>query len=718
VWRHSAFAGRLLAEAVRIHEEALGHPLQEPAADEAARAAGDDFEQRLIVRARVLSLAPTLRSALDHLRGGTLAAVAVVLAAAVAAGAAAARVALGSDVDGPVNVFWVLASLLGVHTLALALWVMLVLLRPGSTAIGVLGGLVLELGRRITRRVTRDQLAAAAAQAAAGVFASGRLGRWLLSSISHAVWLAFLTGCLALVLLLLSTRQYDFSWETTILSERAYVTLTRLIAVLPEAFGFPAPDAGQISASGRETAAAAPAGARQVWAGLLVGCLVVYGLLPRGLALAVSVAALARGRRQYRLDTRHIGFARLQPRLMPPSRPKGIVDAEQPGEATAAAMTEAMTEAVEPLQIGAAGPVAIFGLEIEPPGSMWPPPVSGIDWIDLGFVDNRFDRQRVLDALTAAAVPPGAVVAVCSLAATPDRGTGTFLARLQHACRIPVVLVLTGGQQVRRRGPHAHIEQRIDDWRRLAANAGVGADRVIELDLDHLTDVSGDTLAALFAAGKAPTAAPAGRIERAFALILDHAGRWSGPPDASAQADLHLAIAALYRGETQRWRDLLTVPLTQGGDRLQALQAGANRMLTLLPSRLHASPGWLSAGAIAGALGCVTLATFVAPAAIAALPVWAGLGAAVAAVLGQRRGEPGTPSAERRFDLTEAVHAAALFALVLELQGRGESAITRIIDRVAIERDPPALADTAAVRSRLEILLRRLHEALAAEDSP
>jgi hypothetical protein len=61
------------------------------------------------------------------------------------------------------------------------------------------------------------------------------------------------------------------------------------------------------------------------------------------------------------------------------------------------------------------------------------------------------------------------------------------------------------------------------------------------------------------------------------------------------------------------------------------------------------------------------------------------------------------------------VNAAALFAVVLELQGRDETEITRIIDRVAGEEDPPVMRDVESVRAWLDALRRRLDLALEAE---
>ena len=101
-----------------------------------------------------------------------------------------------------------------------------------------------RLGGRLTRSLHKGPLELAAVRAAGGVFFGAGLGRWALSTISHCVWLAYLAGCLVVVVLLLSTRQYDFAWETTILSEPVYVRMARLIALPVQALGFAVPDAG------------------------------------------------------------------------------------------------------------------------------------------------------------------------------------------------------------------------------------------------------------------------------------------------------------------------------------------------------------------------------------------------------------------------------------------------------------------------------------------
>jgi hypothetical protein len=698
----------LLAEAVRLHEEARGTPLDERAADERARVAGGDFEHRLLLRAESLSVAPPLRAALDHLRAGISAAILIGIVMAFAAGCTSARVVLGSYTEGPINFFLALTGLLGLHALSLLLWLIIIVFKPASGTISLLGGLVVGLGRRLTVWLHKGPLELAAVRGAVSVLADAHLGRWLLSSISHCLWLAFIGGALAVCLLLLSTRQYDFAWETTILSESVYVRVARIIAAPVAALGFQTPDARQIATSRWTGQGGGLPEAREAWGGLLIGSLVVYGLLPRALVLLISVWAFARARARYRLDTGRIGFVRLQGRLLPLSRTTGIVDREEPRERPAAPRAGAV-----PLVIGPTGPVAILGLEIDRPDRGWPPPVPEIGWWDLGFVDNRSDRRRIFDEVAAMRNPPRALVVACSLAATPDRGTGAFLGELVRECRAPIILLLTQGQRLRARGHLEAVDDRIQDWRRLAGSADIPENHVIELDLDYLTDASRHRLSRLLGSG-AISGIPGRHLEQAFALIVEHAAAWSGTPEPAQQAELQRAIAKLYGSGRQVWQELLRARLGSVRPQLHDLRASSRRMVDLLPARLRQNTRWLAAGAAAGALSCVAASTLLAPAAIATLPAWAGLGALLSAVLAPSgSAEPDRPAVTP--DLTDAVNAAALFAVVLELQGRDETEITRIIDRLAGDADPPPLHGADDVRAWLDILRDRFDRALAAE---
>ncbi len=440
-----------------------------------------------------------------------------------------------------------------------------------------------------------------------------------------------------------------------------------------------------------------------------------YGFAPRVALLALCLWRLGRARRSFRLDTTRPGYLRLRPRLMPQSQSLGVIDPETSGEGD-----------LEPLQASSpvpprrdGGAPAVLGVEIEPPATAWPPPVGSVAWHDLGFVDGRSDRQRVLAELGNAGGGPSVTVVVCGLTTTPDRGIASFLRDVRQASGARMAMVLTGGEALRKRGNGAQLATRVDDWRVLAGGIGLAGDDVIELDLDHLTDASAARLASLVGA-EGPAQGAGRRIEDAFTVIVDHARRWPAAPaapDFKQQSALHEAIGKLYRTEMTTWAQRLRLPDAAGLTRnlAESLQGGARQVVAILPPRLKTDVRWVASGAVAGALGCVTAAALLSPVAIAALPLWSALGAAVTAVVRATVSGGATADAD---DTTggggrgDAVRAAALLALLLELQGRDEAAISRILDTVLDEPADAELQTPRNIQRYLDGLRHRLDLAL------
>ncbi len=697
-------------------------PPEESPADEAARQAGGDFESRIIHRAAALPVSSPIRDALRSVGQVTAWSIAALLIIAAITGAGAARAALGAPRDEPVNFFWILTSLLGVQTLLLAAWIILIIAWPRSESISPLGGAALALGRWAASKVHQHNPAhhLAAIRAMGSVHARSPLGKWTLSAISHGLWAAFNIGCLTLLALLLTAREYTFNWETTILSEDAYVGITRALATVPDAFGFDSPTIDQIRQS--EAGASLPTliAARQAWSWLLFGSIVTYAFLPRAALLCICLIARRRASGQYRLDNSDPGFMRLRNSLMPAAEKRGIVDGDEPPE-LAAGRSAAEQDFADHTSGGGGrtGDPVIFGLEIESPASAWPPELPGAHWRDLGLIDDRDDRRRVLAELDATEETPRMTLAVCSLTATPVRGLGAFLRQRKDApgpSRLAVLL--TSGQSLRRRGDADRLSLRVEDWHRLATDAGIAPDLIIELDLDNLTESSLTKLAELVGADLAQPLAQR-HIEDAFALITTSIADWGDNPSTERQAELHREIAKLYRDEAKTWREMLHLPADlDAGDVTSHLQLGADRVVRLLPDRLKRSPKWLAAGAASGALGCVAASLLISPVAIGALPMWSAIGAAIAAVAqpGPRPRNDDKPS-KNSGDKTPgagAVRSAALFTLLLELQGRDEPTISRLLDKTLPDDDAQIIA-AANCSAWLDEIRHRLDLALASE---
>lgn len=745
--RPGRFDDRMLAEATATWEQLDQRSPSDREANNLARESGGDFEQRLIFRAHALPHADDLREAQRHVRTALIAMVMAGLLFALLGGIATARAILGVPHEEPVNIFHVLAATLGPQTILLVIWIG-VMFAPRSSgallSIASLGGFIVRGGQWLARRIHPGRTYAAAVGGMSHAFLRGGLGRWTFSSISHALWLAFNVGCLGMMFFLLSTRQYAFAWETTILSEGTYVPLTRAIGSAPRLAGFITPSGEQIAESQwRGEGGHANFDASQAWSGLLVGSIVVYGFAPRVILLGWSLGRRRLAKRRYRLDVERPEFAQLRHVLEPDVASLGVVDARpdvMPGAKTADRVRPSAPPPPAARSIAEAGLPVILGFELPPVADRnhWPPQVHGVRWNDLGMVDSREDRRRVIDDLAQSDRLPAAIVVVCSLTTTPDRGVGAFLAELAQARTLRTVLLLSGGQRLRERnsspdsihdgnsGGRRGIEDRLNDWRAIAASANIPAEHVLELDLDHLTQTTQSKLALLLGGRSlAKDASHARHFEDAMDLIIAFAREQDAKPvdlEAKRQAVLHAEIAKLYGDAPPRWRTLLRLPTDVASYSPANIAAGlsstAKRFSDMLPDRLRRSPKWLAAGATAGALGCVAAAALISPVAIGALPIWSGLGAAVAAVAQpttRKSAVGGSEDAAASSDLGRTVRSAALFAMLLELQGYDELRITRVLDETVHDDDGDELPTASDVQRWLLDLQHRFDLAMARE---
>lgn len=431
----------LLAETVRRLEEAADGPsLDDPATARAARTAADPAT-RLVVRARALDIGADVDAAIDRLHGAARWLTAALAGLGLLAGAGASAGMRGGD--STLALSYALFVLLGLPTVLLLLWAGVTLAAgrrrtapglPGRIAWRALAGLPHLAGRD----ATRSALAGAVAEL------GRRRAHPLAATVTHAFWSAFHVGAVIWLMLLFLGLRFDFTWETTILSGDWLADAIGLLGALPALLpGVEAPDAGQIRAVLEQRSGA---GDRRLWAGFLVGCLVVYGILPR-LALALAYAWRWR-RMRLPLDLSRPGYLRLLPVLSAPSEAGESVGPPPPEPDRPTA----------PRARGGSGAPILIGVELD--DDAWPP--APTDCRVLGRADDRQQRRELLRALARLEPAPARIVALCSLNRTPDRGTGRFLSELARLA--PTEIRMTGRAQ----GDH-----RLADWTRLARHFGL-----------------------------------------------------------------------------------------------------------------------------------------------------------------------------------------------------------------------------------------------------
>lgn len=320
-----------------------------------------------------------------------------------------------------INAGSALVAALGVHLLTLALWLVALLLpaRPGTGlwARLSLGPLLLQGLARLP--IGERPQARALASAAAHMLQRARLAPWAFGLVSHLVWSAVFVLVLGALLLAFAFREYRLTWETTILSADLFAAFVHASGWLPGQLGFPVPElAASASVQLAQAPLVLPARAAAWW---LLGCVAVYGLLPRLLCAALCALVWQRRKGRIQIDTSDPYFSQLLARLdaLQASR---VVDAERaapPGSTTLATLAP-----------GAAGTaLAVVGFEL-PQDQDWPPPALAPAAALVERLAGTLDERRsVLDAL--ARLRPRALVLVCNAAATPDRGTERFV---REAC--------------------------------------------------------------------------------------------------------------------------------------------------------------------------------------------------------------------------------------------------------------------------------------------
>ena len=303
-----------------------------------------------------------------------------------------------------VNFFYVLVCLLGFHSLMLLGWLAMTLINQGKQSSNWFASFV---SPSYLIRGKDDVTQAAVTLYERQLQHSGM--RWYLGRFSHQLWLATLTGMLLAIIFLLIVRQYSFSWESTLLSDQALITLTQLLGWLPSMVGFDVPDSTAIVQSRLVTDAMPLSVARQ-WAGLLVGSLLMYGIVPR--AIAWAFCALMFRRKKMRLDIKLPYYQKILNFWQ-----RHVVDADDFKEAPAPIAPKAQVSAGKKL-------VALLEYPAEQ-NQWWQSGfVTGItdttDIENFGILDDREDMARLKAYLDA---NPVQVLLGIHFKALPDRGT-------------------------------------------------------------------------------------------------------------------------------------------------------------------------------------------------------------------------------------------------------------------------------------------------------
>ena len=202
-----------------------------------------------------------------------------------------------------------LVAALGVHLVTLGVWLATLVLAPrwpGAWGRWSLGALLLRvLAWWPADRTAPSPLSAPLATGARQMLRQARLAPWGLGLVSHLVWAASFVWVLLGLLGAFAFREYRLTWESTIFDPAFFQALVQASGWLPAQLGFAVPD-GAVCMAGQMAPAALAAGpdaCTRAAAWWLLGCVAVYGLLPRLLCAAWCAGVWQRRKNRLALDT-------------------------------------------------------------------------------------------------------------------------------------------------------------------------------------------------------------------------------------------------------------------------------------------------------------------------------------------------------------------------------------------------------------------------------
>lgn len=412
-----------------------------------------EFIYRLAIRAKRLIQDNALDTALQQPHKQYRRAHHICLATGVILGGLAASQAVSGE-SSTLNIYWLLAVLLGFNTISLLLWLSGVMLNLQSLSSGIVAQLASWLPYRQKKEPT---VASLAIQSWWESCLTGEVGKWRVSVLTHKFWLAYLAAGMVLLILLMLAKQYNFIWGTTLLPDNTLPKLTQILGAPLEAMGLTIPSDPQTIAS-RIGVIKQDTETRTAWANFLIGVLLVYGFFPRLLMLGVSRILQAWSERRFRLDLYLPYYIDLRQRLMAREIRAEIVDADPMAGVKPAEVARPPENLTLPANAQA------FGIELDQT-THWPESIT--------CRINIVDQQSQDEAKALISNLNGPLVLGVAAHRLPDRGVQRLIKELVDSSDKKPWLILLSK-------PASPVSSaREFAWFRLAEVCGIPAEHVI-----------------------------------------------------------------------------------------------------------------------------------------------------------------------------------------------------------------------------------------------
>ena len=246
--------------------------------------------------------------------------------------------------------------------------------------------------------------------------------RWIRSRISHQIALCGLLGMFTASLMLLTVRQYQFNWQSTLLTDQHFAQIIHALAWLPAQLGIPTPSPSIIAAARNHYHSEHAA----QWGILLLASILCYGIIPRLIAWLICWQHSRRYRPTLNLT---------QPYY------QNIIQQWQRQIIDDASDYQPDRPAIAPAKIPLNSAGEHWAILLEAPNAPdnWHSHILGQDWTNKGSINERAELARLINEL--AAQPVQLLIGIRAQQ-TPDRGIIRQIAQLAQAAQHNIIIQL------------------------------------------------------------------------------------------------------------------------------------------------------------------------------------------------------------------------------------------------------------------------------------
>lgn len=252
--------------------------------------------------------------------------------------------------------------------------------------------------------------------------------RWIRSRISHQIALCGLLGMFTASLMLLTVRQYQFNWQSTLLSDQHFAQIIHTLAWLPAQLGFTTPTPDIIAAARNHYHSEHAA----QWGILLLASILCYGIIPRLIAWLICW-------QHCRRHALALNLALPYYQNIIQKWQQQIIDDDsdyQPDRPI-----------IAPSKIPLNHTGAHWAILLEAPDAPdnWYSHILGQDWTNKGSI---VERAQLADLITELAAQPVQLLIGIRAQQTPDRGIVRQISKLAQAAQHNIIIQLLPGNPV------------------------------------------------------------------------------------------------------------------------------------------------------------------------------------------------------------------------------------------------------------------------------